>query len=96
MPYRSMFSDVASTMSTAAWWADENGDWLRNTLYLCERAGTISCGACPPFHQSSRVVSLKAAVDARQQLQMVERASRSHPESAPVRWGFCKRSVRRL
>ena len=37
-----------------AWsWADENGDWLRNTLYLCERAGTISCGACPPFHQSS-------------------------------------------
>ena len=38
-------------------WADENGDWLRNTLYLCERAGTISCGACPPFHLESRLAN---------------------------------------
>ena len=43
-------------------WADENGDWLRNTLYLCERAGTISCGACPPFHQSTTRLSAPNAM----------------------------------
>jgi DNA helicase II / ATP-dependent DNA helicase PcrA len=39
-------------------WADENGDWLRNSVYHRSAATTISCGACPRFHprfhQSSR------------------------------------------
>jgi hypothetical protein len=31
-------------------WADENGDWLRNSLYHRSAATTIRCGACPRFH----------------------------------------------
>ncbi len=34
--------------------ADENGDWLRNILYLSKSTTAISCGACPPFHQTSQ------------------------------------------
>jgi hypothetical protein len=33
-------------------WADENGDWLRNRLYCRLIWTTISCGACPRFHQT--------------------------------------------
>ena len=29
-------------------WADENGDWLRNILYLSKSTTAIGCGACPP------------------------------------------------
>ncbi len=49
--WRVLCPTITTSMRDPAW-ADENGDWVRNTLYLCERAGTISCGACPPFHQS--------------------------------------------
>ena len=27
------------------------GDWLRHILYACANGATISCGACPLFHQ---------------------------------------------
>ena len=39
--------------SSAIGWADENGDWLRNILYLSKSTTAISCGACPRFHQTS-------------------------------------------
>ena len=46
-------------ISPACGWADENGDWLRNILYLSKSTTAISCGACPPFHQTSlRVAQL--------------------------------------
>ena len=30
-------------------WADENGDWLRNTLYLCERQALLVAVPVPLF-----------------------------------------------
>ena len=68
--------------SSAIGWADENGDWLRNTLYLCERTGTISCGACPPFHQSSnRLARLRSrpASETLAQPKSVENDAALHP-----------------
>jgi tetratricopeptide (TPR) repeat protein len=38
-------------------WLDENGDWLRNSLYRRLAQTTISCGACPRFHPGKQVPS---------------------------------------
>ncbi len=48
-------------ISPACGWADENGDWLRNILYLSKSTTAISCGACPPFHQTSLRVARSRA-----------------------------------
>ena len=49
---------VAASVPSVNQWADENGDWLRNILYLSKSTTAIGCGACPPFHQTSQSIQL--------------------------------------
>ena len=45
--------DRLTCEETGVGWADENGDWLRNILYLSKSTTAIGCGACPPFHHEA-------------------------------------------
>jgi len=54
-------SRTVTSPNTRSMWPDENGDWLRNGFHPRLVKDTITCGACPPFHQATVIVLYRSA-----------------------------------